>query len=502
MVSSNATEETISFFLDTIRTRFPDVTPQYFMTDKDHAQINAIKRRYPTSMVELCWWHVLHAWQQHFSITNYPDLWDLLKTWVRITDENRFQERWSQIQKVAPPSVIEYLKTNWLPIKEMWSAVHRVHRSARQDCDTNMLVEAWHHLLKGKFMQGKRNRRLDHLIYVLVFEAIPYFIHRHHLQAAGFEGGDVEVQERLRIQNAAKQIPEEDIEEVNGGDSDLFNVKSQTTPNLVYSVDLEAYDCTCPSFPRISSCKHILAVQHYFKELCEPIKATEYDIISAGTALPPVDDANDTPGIPEQTITNDTQAPAPSSSHIKDDLLHTLSTLVHRVSNLSPSKLDPNNTTTLHETIASFSRRLPTEALLPRAKHVAPNQHSWPETAAVMGVGVKGKKRTVHTDPYSGGERSGKRAKEDALGRPGPTNTNTPPQPSQIMPASSSAIPFSPIQFNITDTAALEALKRPQLFQLCDLYGVAKAGTNSEIVAKLAQFSRLSLQTYLQFTPP
>ena len=50
--------------------------------------------------------------------------------------------------------------------------------------------------------------------------------------------------------------------------------------------------------------------------------------------------------------------------------------------------------------------------------------------------------------------------------------------------------------------AALKALKQPHLFQLRDLYGVAKVGTNSEIVAKLAQFSRLSLQTYLQFTPP
>lgn len=31
-----------------------------------------------------------------------------------------------------------------------------------------------------------------------------------------------------------------------------------------------------------------------------------------------------------------------------------------------------------------------------------------------MGVELKGKKRTVHTAPFSEGERSGKRAKEDA----------------------------------------------------------------------------------------
>lgn len=34
--------------------------------------------------------------------------------------------------------------------------------------DTNMLIEAWHALLKIKFMNGQRNRRMDNLIYLLV----------------------------------------------------------------------------------------------------------------------------------------------------------------------------------------------------------------------------------------------------------------------------------------------------------------------------------------------
>ena len=49
---------------------------------------------------------------------------------------------------------------------------------------------------------------------------------------------------------------------------------------------------------------------------------------------------------------------------------------------------------------------------LPKKVPVAPNQHSWPETAAVMIARPK-TKRKEHTDPYSGGERSGKRAKSD-----------------------------------------------------------------------------------------
>ncbi|KAF9536364.1 hypothetical protein CPC08DRAFT_618050, partial [Agrocybe pediades] len=97
-----------------------------------------------------------------------------------------------------------YLETYWLGnTTKLWSNVYRQDRTVFQDCDTNMLVEAWHHLLKGTFMEGKRNRRLDHLVHLLVDRAIPYFIHRHRRQELGFEGGDLEVQKRLEIEKRA-----------------------------------------------------------------------------------------------------------------------------------------------------------------------------------------------------------------------------------------------------------------------------------------------------------
>ena len=159
MISSNGTEDTINFFLQLVRMRDPTVIPEYFMSDKDHAQINAIKRQYPKSAILLCWWHVLHAWQQHFVITAYPEVWDLLKKWVRITDRAEFWQQWEQIKITAPESVIEYLQTYWMGDEniKLWSAIYRTDRNVFQLCDTNMLVEAWHHLLKGTFMQGKRN---------------------------------------------------------------------------------------------------------------------------------------------------------------------------------------------------------------------------------------------------------------------------------------------------------------------------------------------------------
>jgi hypothetical protein len=54
-------------------------------------------------------------------------------------------------------------------------------------------------------------------------------------------------------------------------------------------------------------------------------------------------------------------------------------------------------------------------AVLPKAVKVPPNQHSWPETAAAM-IGKAKTRKKINTDPYSGGERSGKKARSDAKG--------------------------------------------------------------------------------------
>jgi hypothetical protein len=143
MLSSNAKEVTTDFFLGKLRERNPDIIPEKWMSDFDKGQINSIRKKYPESKdIFLCWWHVLHAWQQHFIVSHYPELWALLKEWLRITDPDKFDEKWVEIQAAAPDSVIAYLTKTWMPVKHMWSAVFRAGRSIWQVSDTNMLVEA------------------------------------------------------------------------------------------------------------------------------------------------------------------------------------------------------------------------------------------------------------------------------------------------------------------------------------------------------------------------
>ncbi|KAJ7730820.1 hypothetical protein B0H16DRAFT_1280607, partial [Mycena metata] len=94
-----------------------------------------------------------------------------------------------------------YLKQFWMSEKvvKMWSAVHRTGQNIFEACDTNMLVEAWHHVLKGKFLHGKRNRRVDHLLSTLLTEVLPCYALKQRQQAIGFEKPDIEVKKRQDI---------------------------------------------------------------------------------------------------------------------------------------------------------------------------------------------------------------------------------------------------------------------------------------------------------------
>ncbi|KAJ6570995.1 hypothetical protein DFH09DRAFT_916772, partial [Mycena vulgaris] len=389
MISSNGKEVTIDYFLATILRENPLISPNIFMSDFDWAQLNAIRRRFPKSRLFLCWWHVLHAWQRYFVTQHYPLLWERLKRWIRITDQAEFDSCWAEIQTLAPPSVVQYLQTTWMGVVHMWSGVYRSDRSIFETCDTNMLVEAWHHLLKGDFLEGKRNRRLDHLIHVLCDVAIPHFIARHRRQKMGFEGPDLALKHRIKVTERAESISKDDIQY--DPDTGQFIVRSQADHEVFYKVDIDAYDCTCLSFPLIRFCKHICAAQRHFPE-----KATEVPVSSLNTpdcdSTSPDEDSDD-------EFKSDGQERDSDSDNIAAlfERLQSLSLLLSVRGRKSMSlELDAAARASVHHAtqvldllaidLAPLSR-----AVLPPKVKIAPNQSSWMETQAVMGVQVKSK---------------------------------------------------------------------------------------------------------------
>jgi hypothetical protein len=150
MVHNEATTAALALFLRLIRINNPGIIPQFVMTDKDVAQINAILLVFEDVdvVVLLCWWHVLHAWRKHFSTAAYPRLWSTLKTWLQEDNEADFWATWAQIQAMGPDeclrSVKQYLHAEWLNAKflPMWAAWARTQRYITEQSDTNMLVKA------------------------------------------------------------------------------------------------------------------------------------------------------------------------------------------------------------------------------------------------------------------------------------------------------------------------------------------------------------------------
>jgi hypothetical protein len=63
--------------------------------------------------------------------------------WVRISDPIEFDTQWGKIEKIAPASVVEYLRMEWLGDRDLWSVVEQTGHSMKELGDANMLVEAY-----------------------------------------------------------------------------------------------------------------------------------------------------------------------------------------------------------------------------------------------------------------------------------------------------------------------------------------------------------------------
>ena len=125
MLTSSATMATISFFLAWVRGGNPVVRPAVIMSDRDEAQLAALKAVYPRSTIYLCLWHVLHAMRSHLVIVEFPALWAKIRKWVNTDDLAEFFTLWDEISTdpLTPESLIKYLKETWMPVVIMWSKV-------------------------------------------------------------------------------------------------------------------------------------------------------------------------------------------------------------------------------------------------------------------------------------------------------------------------------------------------------------------------------------------
>jgi hypothetical protein len=302
-------------------------------------------------------------------------------------------------------------------------------------------------------------------------EFIPDLEICHKRQTLGMEGLNLAEKRRRQILTCAPKTPLSKIQKI---DDLHFEVKSSAS-NKIYQINLDTTTCSCSDFPRIRLCKHIAAIAHFFggadlgprppgnagaSELvaCESPDQQDSSVSSTddgatSTTASVLSAANDIIGLSQVLISNVPRDPRIARS--LDSIRSRLSALVHSA------------------TAAGDGSHLPEK------ESIGPNQRTWPETAARMGVkrgnkpcekgkvdsaltaqhiGVPNCKRPTDNDPYGAGEQSGKRAKPDARSAAANVRARAaaeeravkaeppltqPPPPSQLPPLTQPLLPAS-----------------------------------------------------------
>ncbi|KAJ7900815.1 hypothetical protein B0H13DRAFT_1622250 [Mycena leptocephala] len=374
--STNGTQATIYYFLKLHHLRNPLTIPRNIISDFDWGQINACWAAYH-SFILLCWWHVLHSWQKHFHIDAHPELWDLLKRWLRMTEKSEFDAAWVKIQNIAPVSFVDYLKKYWMleKVVRMWSGLYRTERDIFEACDTNMLIEAY--------------RR----------------------QELGFEGPDIEVKKRQDIIKRSKVYSKEDIQQIT---DTKFIVPSKSDPTKVYEVDIDTYTCTCLDYPLILYCKHLCAVQALFDE-----PGTPADGPAASPHIPSLSTLNESaPSVaPTQpTLPVEPTGPSEPTTHPFARLVEKLERLTARLRHPRKKDSQCSSLGDLEAAVDAMLLETDSGTVLPTAQHLAPNKSSsWAQTREAMMPGVKTKKKPAGDPSYGAGVNSGSKAKKANL---------------------------------------------------------------------------------------
>ncbi|KAJ7618345.1 hypothetical protein DFH06DRAFT_1342620 [Mycena polygramma] len=310
-------------------------------------------------------------------------------------------------------------------VVKMWSAVHRKERTIFESCNTNMLVEAWHHVLKGKFFNGKRNRRLDHLLHTLLKEVLAYYALKQRRQEVGFEGPDIEVKKRKDIIERSKTYTKADVQQVS---DTKYSVRSKSDPSKQYEVDLDTYTCTCLDYPLISFCKHLCAVQTLFEETPRVVAVLDIPSLAPIPLLP-------TPDV-RTTSTPSPSAPPISKRRPLTVLAEKLERLAARLRRPLKKDSDALSFTDLETALDATLRDTDNGAVLPSSQYLPPNKSSsWSQTQQAMLPGIKMKKKPAGDPSYGAGASSGAKAKDKKSGakkdKSVKTTTSPQPQPSQ-----------------------------------------------------------------------
>ncbi|XP_073671220.1 uncharacterized protein [Paramisgurnus dabryanus] len=202
------------------------------MVDKDQGEINAIRKVFKESDVLLCWYHVTQAVIRWLS-----------RSESGVSGPEKADTRGQIMQLMAE---LKSCSTNhWEPIGHLWSDFGRCYKHGNSD--TNNLIERFFHRLKYQFLCGIRNRRLDHLIDVLLNKTEKYFNIIQDLQSVGRVYNPLQCKIEEMKNSAQRMLDNGWARKVSVASREtyIYNVPSENNPHLVYCVCPAEQLCSC-----------------------------------------------------------------------------------------------------------------------------------------------------------------------------------------------------------------------------------------------------------------
>ncbi|XP_052461379.1 uncharacterized protein LOC128019432 isoform X1 [Carassius gibelio] len=153
--------------------------------------------------------------------------------------------------------VCKYFRNHWETIGHLWSNFGRCYKHG--DSDTNNLIERFFHRLKYQFLCGIRNRRLDHLIAVLLNKTDKYFNIIQDLQSVGRVSNPLKCKMEEIKQSAERMLENGWAMKITIASKEtyVYNVPSENNPHIVYCVCPAEQFCSCEAGKRAHTCKHL-----------------------------------------------------------------------------------------------------------------------------------------------------------------------------------------------------------------------------------------------------
>ncbi|XP_011407648.1 PREDICTED: uncharacterized protein LOC100639460 [Amphimedon queenslandica] len=294
MISNREDAAALRQFLLKVRNVCGDIQTKVFMSDDADNFYNAWKSIFTVSKTKklICAWHIDKTWrkgvQEHITVKSkqaevYHHLRVLLEEVTKGTFHLRLQQFISWLSNDDDLlAFLDYFRKQYVPKIEQWAPCYR----GATTVNTNMAIESFHRLLKVCYLEKKQNRRVDHLLHILLkisrdktFERLQKTqkgklshriseVNKRHRTAQNMNASEVIISNTGATWRIKPTVPDSQekfytVEKISDACSCSCRIRCSTCDVCVHS-----YSCTCMDYLIHSTiCKHIHLVEMSFNNV-------------------------------------------------------------------------------------------------------------------------------------------------------------------------------------------------------------------------------------------